>query len=126
MPRLSEARLRDRQETILDAAEEVLSRSGFAEASVAEVARQAGVSDGLIYRYFESKQAMRDAVLARFYGRVLDGARMALGAHTGFADRLLALIETHLGIFGMIARCAGCSSPKCAWPRIIQARHCRI
>ncbi len=99
MPRLSEERLRDRQEAILDAAEEVLGRSGFAEASVADVARQAGVSDGLIYRYFDSKQAMRDAVLARFYGRVLDGARMAIGAHAGFGDRLLALIETHLGLF---------------------------
>ena len=42
MPRLSEARLRDRYETILDAAEQVLGRGGFAEASVGEVARQAG------------------------------------------------------------------------------------
>jgi TetR/AcrR family transcriptional regulator, fatty acid metabolism regulator protein len=99
MPRLSEAQFRDRYDTILDAAEQVMGRGGFAEASVGEVARQAGISDGLIYRYFESKQALRDAVLARFYGRVLAGAQAALARHTEFQDRLLALIETHLQIF---------------------------
>jgi AcrR family transcriptional regulator len=99
MPKLSQARLRDRQDSILDAAEQVMSRGGFADAAVADVARLAGVSDGLIYRYFDSKQALRDAVLARFYARVLEGGQAALARHTGFADRLLALIETHLGIF---------------------------
>jgi len=96
---LSAARLRDRYETILDAAEQVLGRAGSAEASMGEVARLACVSDGLIYRYFESKQALRDAVLARFYGRVLDGAQAAVGRRERFRDRLLALIETHLRLF---------------------------
>ncbi len=91
--------MRDRYETILDAAEQVLGRGGFAEASVGEVARLAGVSDGLIYRYFDSKQALRDAVLARFYARVLAGAQAAVGLHGGFRERLLALIETHLRLF---------------------------
>jgi TetR/AcrR family fatty acid metabolism transcriptional regulator len=99
VPRLSAARLRDRYETILDAAEQVLGCYGFAEASVGEVARQACVSDGLIYRYFDSKQALRDAVLARFYARVLEGAQASVGRHGGFRDRLLALIETHLRLF---------------------------
>jgi AcrR family transcriptional regulator len=99
MPRLSAAQLAGRHETILDAAEYVLARDGFADASVGEVARQAGVSDGLIYRYFESKQALRDAVLARFYMRVLTGAQQALAAQTGFRERLLAVVETHLRVF---------------------------
>jgi TetR/AcrR family fatty acid metabolism transcriptional regulator len=99
VPRLSAARLRDRYETILDAAEQVLGRGGFAEASVGEVARLAGVSDGLIYRYFDSKQALRDAVLARFYARILQGAQSAVAGHELFRDRLLALIETHLRSF---------------------------
>jgi len=99
VPRLSAARLRDRYETILDAAEQVLGRGGFAEASVGEVARLAGVSDGLIYRYFDSKQALRDAVLARFYARILQDAQSAVAGHVLFRDRLLALIETHLRSF---------------------------
>jgi AcrR family transcriptional regulator len=74
-------------------------RGGFAEASVASVARQAGVSDGLIYRYFDSKEALRDAVLARFYKRVLERAEQAVAARAGFPARLLGLIETHLASF---------------------------
>ena len=99
VPRLSAARLQDRYEAILDAAEEVLGRGGYAEASVGDVARQAGVSDGLIYRYFDSKQALRDAVLARFYARLLAGAQQAVAGRGAFRDRLLALIETHLRSF---------------------------
>ena len=99
MPRLNAAELRGRQELILDAAERVMVRGGFAEASVASMARQAGVSDGLIYRYFDSKQALRDAVLARFYTRVLEAAEQAIAARHGFSARLLALIETHLACF---------------------------
>jgi AcrR family transcriptional regulator len=99
VPRLSAARLQDRYETILDAAEAVLGSRGYEEASVGDVARQAGVSDGLIYRYFESKQALRDAVLARFYARVLAGAQDAVAGRSLFRDRLLTLIETHLRSF---------------------------
>jgi AcrR family transcriptional regulator len=99
VPRLNAAQLRGRQDAILDAAEQVLVRGGFAAASVAEVARQAGVSDGLIYRYFDSKQALRDAVLSRFYRRVLRAADLAVVGRAGFRERLLALIETHLSVF---------------------------
>ena len=98
MPRLSVAQLRDRQESILDAAEYVMVRGGFAEASIADVARKAAVSDGLIYRYFPGKQALRDAVLARFYQRVLRAAETAVAAEADFSARLLALIETHLTV----------------------------
>lgn len=99
MPRLDAARKRDRYEAILDAAEQVLARGGYAEASVGEVARQAGISDGLIYRYFAGKQDLRDQVLTRFYGRILAEAQAAIGARKSFHDRLLALVETHLTAF---------------------------
>ncbi len=99
MPRLDAARKRDRYEAILDAAEQVLARGGFAEASVGEVARQAGISDGLIYRYFAGKQDLRDQVLTRFYSRLLAEAQRAIAARKTFHDRLLALVETHLTAF---------------------------
>jgi AcrR family transcriptional regulator len=99
VPRLDAARKRDRYEAILDAAELVLARGGFAEASVGDVARQAGISDGLIYRYFAGKQDLRDQVLARFYTRILARAQSAIAARASFHDRLLALVETHLAAF---------------------------
>jgi AcrR family transcriptional regulator len=65
MPR-SEAeneRRRERQRAnILDAAMEVFARSGLS-ASMAEIAAAAGVSQGLAYRYFASKQELYYALL---------------------------------------------------------------
>ncbi|MFC1951220.1 helix-turn-helix domain-containing protein, partial [Chloroflexota bacterium] len=47
---------RKRQRQILSAARRVFSQKGFAEATTAEIAREAGVSEGTIYNYFESKR----------------------------------------------------------------------
>jgi TetR/AcrR family fatty acid metabolism transcriptional regulator len=43
---------------ILDAALKVFATRGFYNAKVSEVAREAGVADGTIYLYFESKDAL--------------------------------------------------------------------
>lgn len=54
------------RERILVAAEEVLRRYGPAKANVIDVARALGVSHGSVYRHFESKAALRDAVTERW------------------------------------------------------------
>jgi len=53
---------------LLDAAAEELMRTG--EVEVAAVARRAGVSVGLPYRYFGTQSGLVSALLARFYYRV--------------------------------------------------------
>lgn len=55
---------------ILDAAEDVLRRYGPDKATVVDVARALGVSHGSVYRHFPSKDALRDAVTARWLHRV--------------------------------------------------------
>jgi AcrR family transcriptional regulator len=50
------------REQILEAAEDVLRRYGPAKANVVDVARVLGVSHGSVYRHFNSKAALRDAV----------------------------------------------------------------
>ena len=45
----------DKARRIMDAAIEVFAERGFFNATVAQVARQAGVADGTIYLYFKSK-----------------------------------------------------------------------
>jgi AcrR family transcriptional regulator len=54
------------REEILRAAEEVLRRHGPGKANVVDVARALGVSHGSVYRHFESKAALRDAVTERW------------------------------------------------------------
>jgi AcrR family transcriptional regulator len=58
------------RERILEAAEDVLRRYGPAKANVVDVARALGVSHGSVYRHFESKAALRDAVTDRWLARV--------------------------------------------------------
>jgi AcrR family transcriptional regulator len=64
----SEARTARGEETagrILDAAETVLARHGFAAARVRDVAALAGVNVATLYIYFPSKQHLHEAVLER-------------------------------------------------------------
>ncbi len=81
---------------ILDAALKVFATRGFYNAKVSEVAREAGVADGTIYLYFESKDALLIALfedrmqrliarandeIARTEGTVLDKIRQAIALH---------------------------------------------
>ncbi len=48
MPALSAKRLQDRSDAILEAAQGVFVERGYQAASIAEIARAADISDGLI------------------------------------------------------------------------------
>ncbi len=60
---MAQTRKDDVQRRIDEAALLVFSRGGFASATMAEIARQAGLSVGNIYRYYRSKDALFYAVL---------------------------------------------------------------
>ncbi|HEY1726005.1 MAG TPA: TetR/AcrR family transcriptional regulator [Steroidobacteraceae bacterium] len=51
------------RERILDAAEKCFIESGFHAASMAHIAETAGISAGLIYRYFDSKAKIVKAII---------------------------------------------------------------
>lgn len=53
----------DRREQIIDAAMRVFAQKGFSKATNRDVAREAGITTGLIYYYFENKEALLKAVL---------------------------------------------------------------
>ncbi|MBY0558461.1 TetR/AcrR family transcriptional regulator [Hyphomicrobium sp.] len=51
------------RQTIVDAALAEFLEKGFADATIESVAKRAGVAKGLIYRYFEAKEALFSAVV---------------------------------------------------------------
>ncbi len=51
------------RQTIIDAALAEFLEKGFAEATIESVSKRAGVAKGLIYRYFEAKEALFSAVV---------------------------------------------------------------
>jgi AcrR family transcriptional regulator len=75
-------------ERILVAAEDVLRRYGPAKANVVDVARALGVSHGSVYRHFESKAALRDAVTDRFLSRIGDPLQEIVDKDAPATDRL--------------------------------------
>src|SRR5438874_2209379 len=52
------------RDKILQAAFSVLSRQGYENSSIKEIAEEAGVAQGLVHYYFKSKQQLVLAVLA--------------------------------------------------------------
>src|SRR5204862_6080317 len=59
----------DKRGRIMDAAIKVFAERGFHTATVAEIARSAGVADGTIYLYFKGKD---DLLLRLFYEKMTE------------------------------------------------------
>lgn len=53
----------DRRDQIIDAAMRIYSQKGFTRATNKDIAREAGITPGLIYYYFESKEALLKAII---------------------------------------------------------------
>jgi TetR/AcrR family fatty acid metabolism transcriptional regulator len=88
----------DKRARILDAAVKVFADRGFFTATVAEIARAAGVADGTIYLYFKSK----DDLLLRLFDEkmsvLLGEARAAVAAEASAPDKLRRFIELHFAL----------------------------
>jgi len=86
-------RAAQQRERILDAAERCFIDSGFHAAGMARVAETAGISPGLIYRYFDGKASLVKAIITRQLesegARVLDGIDSA----RSMSERLLDIFD---------------------------------
>jgi AcrR family transcriptional regulator len=56
----------DRREHIVQAAMRVFARKGFMRATNKDIATEAGITPGLIYHYFNSKEALLEAVIGSY------------------------------------------------------------
>ncbi|HEU5358636.1 MAG TPA: TetR/AcrR family transcriptional regulator [Gemmatimonadales bacterium] len=78
-----------RPEEILDAAAKVFGENGFARARLEDVAREAGVSKGTVYLYFDGKETLfREMVRAKIVSAVATAEEFAR-AYTGSARELM-------------------------------------
>jgi TetR/AcrR family transcriptional repressor of uid operon len=82
-------RSRDRVQSILDAALRCFRAEGFRGASISRICAEAGISPGHLYHYFDSKEAIVEAIVE------IDRAaiRSALGALTAEPDPIEALLR---------------------------------
>jgi len=75
-----------RKSQILDAATKVFAEKGFHRATIRDVARAAGVADGTIYNYFESKTALLLGLLDRLNATEQREVDFAQSAEMDVAD----------------------------------------
>ena len=82
-----------RIDTIVESARKVFCTSGFQKGSIDEIAKEAGIAEGTIYRYFDSKRDLLDEVLRRHYSILFDGVEQTLPIIEGASNRLLYIIR---------------------------------
>ena len=87
----------ERTAQIIEAAIAVFSRLGFHKARMDDIAREAGVSKGTLYWYFESKDAITKALLQHLFDREVQEMETALAAEGSVSERLLALTQQLAG-----------------------------
>ncbi|HRE15861.1 MAG TPA: TetR/AcrR family transcriptional regulator, partial [Rhodocyclaceae bacterium] len=71
---------------------ELFVAKGFAATRLEEVATLAGVSKGTLYLYFDSKEALFQAVIREGILPIVDSAEAFAAGHTGSAFELLKAI----------------------------------
>jgi AcrR family transcriptional regulator len=89
----------ERREQILAAATEAFARSGFAATSLDDIATQAGITRVILYRHFDSKTDLYQAVLDRMCARLDANVEEPVGGFTDASiDGLLqAAVESPAG-----------------------------
>ena len=55
-----------RKQEILIGALQVFARKGYDKTTISDIAKELGISQGLCYRYYESKEAIYDAALEEY------------------------------------------------------------
>jgi len=86
----------ERQQEILDAAVRAFSRQGYHNCTIARVAREAGVADGTIYLYFESKEDLLVSAFRHVLEQLFARLDRDIAAIRDPVARLRRLVEMHL------------------------------
>lgn len=70
-----------KREQILEGAKRVFMRSNFDAASMNDITREAGVSKGTLYVYFENKEDLFEALIARERNLIVSSIKQSLNDH---------------------------------------------
>lgn len=90
---LKEKQRQEREELILQAAEEVLVEKGYYETSVDEIAARVGIAKGTVYLHFPSKEDMVVAILQRSAREVVELVETVIAAAQSNREKLEAVLE---------------------------------
>lgn len=86
----------EKYEAILEAAVKVIAVNGYGNSQVNKIAKEAGVADGTVYLYFDSKEEMMVDIFNEFLGGFIEEIRLEMAEITDSAGKLKKLVEAHL------------------------------
>jgi AcrR family transcriptional regulator len=96
----------ERRAAIIDGAAAAFARGGYAATSMADITAATGVSHLIVYRHFESKAALYEAVLERALDRLTEALAddRAIGSHGPTPAALLAAARADHALFEVLWR----------------------
>ncbi len=134
MPRSPEdnQQLKDaRRIEILRAASRAFAKKGFVAAKISDIAREAGLSHGLVYHYFENKDAVFGAILEEKLARMRSAMADDAALPGTSVDRMRASIERWLARtqeepeMGLMIAQALLSDSLCSEVRTMMSNHAK-
>ncbi len=85
---------RDTRQSIVDTAERFFRDIGYQKTTVADIAKSLRMSPANVYRFFDSKKSINEAVLARFKGELEESLSLILAEPRPASERLREMLLT--------------------------------
>lgn len=89
-----------KQVIIIDAALKIFWERGYANARMADIARRAGVSYGLVYHYFRSKEVLFEMIVESWWSALYARMEKEIASGDDIRDKLVNIIEFFLNTYG--------------------------
>ena len=84
----------ERRQQIIQAADEHFRHYGYGKTTVADLARAIGLSSAYIYKFFDSKRAIGEAICQRILSEIVSDARAVAEERGPRSDRLRRMFQT--------------------------------
>ncbi len=90
---------KEKQAVIFEAACQVIREKGFHQARITDIAHQAGISYGLVYHYFGSKDHLYDAIIEEWWNGIFSVIDRWSAQPATVRQKLFALADHFLDLY---------------------------
>src|SRR3977135_4116294 len=87
----------DVRDQILEAAEEHISRYGYDKTTVSDLAKAIGFSKAYIYKFFDSKQAIGEAICSKTVNQIVVEVEQAVASASTPTEKFRRMFKTLTG-----------------------------
>ena len=83
---------------IIDAAVIAIAESGYHQAQVSKIAKQAGIADGTVYLYFKNKEDILISLFEEKMGVFVENLQQIIKDETSASEKLGQMVENHFQV----------------------------